>query len=70
MCRAIVLLIKPFVLPRSRCRCHRGLLKKSGKEGKRAGKSGKLGGDRFGVQKARDATHTALEETVGKEGRM
>ena len=26
-CRAIVLLIKSFVLPRSRCRCHRGLLK-------------------------------------------
>ena len=26
-CRAIVLLIKPFVLPRSRCRCRRGLLK-------------------------------------------
>ena len=27
MCRAIVLLIKAFVLPRSRCRCRRGLLK-------------------------------------------
>ena len=26
-CRAIVLLIKSFVLPRSRCRCRRGLLK-------------------------------------------
>ena len=27
MCRAIVLLIKSFVLPRSCCRCRRGLLK-------------------------------------------
>ena len=26
-CRAIVLLIKAFVFPRSRCRCGRGLLK-------------------------------------------
>ena len=26
-CRAIVLLIKAFVLPRRRCRCRRGLLK-------------------------------------------
>ena len=26
-CRAIVLLIKAFVLPRSRCRCRRGFLK-------------------------------------------
>ena len=26
-CRAIILLIKAFVLPRFRCRCRRGLLK-------------------------------------------